>query len=161
MTPAQKADHQAVMANLSDAMTPMAVKILQQLKQKILFKNPNETPAEVVNMDTVSPAAQADSIAVTSPVAPQTTLSPTALSTIGEMGPATPVAITSPVAPQTTLSPTALGGVSSGIGTSSGMGGMGTGAAGAAASGVSPGAAAAAANAAAASAVGSATSGGM
>ena len=59
MTPAQQATHQAVMANLSEALTPMAVKVLQQIKNKILFKNPNETPAEVVNMDSLSDAAQA------------------------------------------------------------------------------------------------------
>ena len=61
MTPAQKAQHQAVMANLSDALTPMAVKIFKQLKDKFLYKNPNETPAEVVNMDSLSDAAIAQS----------------------------------------------------------------------------------------------------
>jgi hypothetical protein len=123
MNPQQKADHQAQLAILDKAMVPVAVKIAQDILPALKPKDPNEAPAPVVNMDTLSPAAQAESnafttpvtpqtavtsnalapapVAVTSPVTSQTTLSPTALS------PA-PVAVTSPVAPQTTLSPTAL-----------------------------------------------------
>jgi hypothetical protein len=40
-------------------LTPLAIKIFKQIKQQILNKQPNEALADVVNMDTLSPDAQA------------------------------------------------------------------------------------------------------
>lgn len=57
MTPAQKADHQAQLAAINEGLTPMVVKILQQIKNQILFKDKNEPLAPVENMDTLSPDA--------------------------------------------------------------------------------------------------------
>jgi hypothetical protein len=128
MTPAQKADHQAVMANLSDAMTPLAVKVLQQIKQKILFKNPNEPLAEVVNMDTLSPAVSGVGMGGDGGDGPSGSV------TVGPIGPATGDA-------------SAPGGVGDGPGGDGGMGGDGgvggMGGIGGLGIGASPGAAAA------------------
>ncbi len=59
MTPAQQATHQAQLATISEGLTPMVVKILKQIKNQILFKQPNEPLAEVVDMSIMSPDAQA------------------------------------------------------------------------------------------------------
>jgi hypothetical protein len=59
LTPAQQATHQAQLAAINEGLTPTVVKILQQIKQQILNKQPNEPLADVVNMDTLSPDAQA------------------------------------------------------------------------------------------------------
>jgi len=59
MTPAQKADHQAQLAAINEGLTPMVVKILKAIKDKILFKDKNEPLAEVVDMSIMSPDAQA------------------------------------------------------------------------------------------------------
>jgi len=59
LTPAQQATHQAQLAAINEGLTPTVVKILQQIKQQILNKQPNEALADVVNMDTLSPDAQA------------------------------------------------------------------------------------------------------
>jgi hypothetical protein len=130
MTPAQKADHQAVMANLSEALTPVAVKVLQAIKNKILFKNPNEAPAEVVNMDTLSPAAVAEGSAATSSGGVSSTSgSPMGgIASTGTVGQANAA-----VGAANAATAAAVGAGTTG-GTTSGMGGMGTGAAGAATS---------------------------
>jgi hypothetical protein len=175
------------MKNISELMTPTIVKIAYEMLPALKPKNPNDPPAPVVNMDTLSPAAQAESNAFTTPVAPQTAVTPSALA------PA-PVAFSTPVAPQTTLSPTTLAPVDSNIvapmnlsqianlsdgiaalststgnagnaaGTPGGMGGMGTGHAGVTGSGGNASSAAAAAvgaaNAAAANAAGKGGGGG-
>jgi hypothetical protein len=57
MTPAQKADHQAQLAAINEGLTPMLVKILKAIKDKILFKDKNEPLAEEVDMSIMSPDA--------------------------------------------------------------------------------------------------------
>jgi len=59
LTPAQQATHQAQLAAINEGLTPLAIKIFKQIKQQILNKQPNEALADVVNMDTLSPDAQA------------------------------------------------------------------------------------------------------
>jgi hypothetical protein len=56
MTPEQQADHQAQLAMIDKGLTPLVKKI----KDAILYKDPSEPPAPVVNMDTLSPAAKAE-----------------------------------------------------------------------------------------------------
>ena len=190
MTPQQKAEHDAQMQNISKLMTPTLINVAYEMLPALKPKDPNTPPAPVVNMDTLSPAAQAESNAVTTPVAPQTALDAPNMTTMGEMGPPAPVAITSPVAPQTTLSPTTLspvdgdtlapmnlnqianlsdgiaalststGNAGNAAGTPGGMGGMGTGHAGVTASGGNASNAAAAAVGAANAAAASAVGGG-
>jgi hypothetical protein len=60
MTPEQQAEHDAQMAAINEGLTPMAVKVLQSIKNAILFKNPNEPLAPEVDMSTMSEAAQAE-----------------------------------------------------------------------------------------------------
>jgi hypothetical protein len=60
MTPAQKDAHQAQLAAINEGLTPIAVKVLQAIKNKILFKAPNEPPAPVHDMSLLSPMAIAE-----------------------------------------------------------------------------------------------------
>ena len=59
LTPAQLAQHQAQLSFISN-QKPVLVQLIDALKNKILFKAPNEPPAPVVNMDTLSPNAIAE-----------------------------------------------------------------------------------------------------